>query len=92
MRKFRADTPSFFAFQIEDSEKVYKIPLAQYIPFPVLKLIDEGFKGQYELLRKYMGDDIDTLQSGMVSDIIKAWNEASQEQGASPGESEALSD
>lgn len=92
MRRFRADKPEFFAFQIEDSEKVYKIPLAQYIPFPVLKLIDEGFKGQYELLMKYMGDDIEDIPSGMVSDIIKAWNDASKDQGASPGESEALSE
>lgn len=92
MRRFRADKPEFFAFQIEDSEKIYKIPLAQYIPFPVLKLIDEGFKGQYELLMKYMGDDIEDIPSGMVSDIIKAWNDASKDQGASPGESEALSE
>lgn len=92
MRRFRADKPEFFAFQIEDSEKVYKIPLAQYIPFPVLKLIDEGFKGQYELMMKYMGDDIEDIPSGMVSDIIKAWDDASKDQGASPGESEALSE
>ncbi len=92
MRRFRTDKPEFFAFQIEDSEKVYKIPLAAHIPYPVLKLIDNGFEGQYELLRKYMGDDIDDIPTGMVSDIIKAWNDASKEQGASPGESEALSD
>ena len=92
MRNFRTDEPEFFVFTIEDSGTVYKIPLAASMPVPVLKLIDEGFMGQYEMLRKYMGDDIDNIPAGVVGEIVKAWNEESKNQGASPGESEALSD
>lgn len=92
MRNFSIDAPKFFCFSIGDSEKVYKVPLAASMPIPVLKLLDDGVMGQYELLKKYLGDDLDEIPAEVFNQIMKAWEDASKEQGATPGESEALSD
>ena len=62
------------------------------MPVPILKMVGEGFMGQYEMLKHYIGDKIDEIPTGVVSDIIKAWSEESKVSGAAPGESSALSD
>ena len=92
MRVFTKDAPQFFSFQMEGSETVYKIPLAASMPTKTLKLIDNGFDSQVEMLREYIGDDVDEMPAGMVKDIMTAWMDASKEQGASVGESKASSE
>lgn len=92
MRKFGTDAPEFFVFQIEGSEEVYKIPLAASMPSKVLLDLRGDFASQVEMLRKYMGDIVDEISATTLSDILKAWSEESRGQGASVGESEALSD
>ena len=92
MRKFTTDAPEFFTFQLEDSEKVYKIPVAASMPYMILFLTKNGFEGQVEMLRHYMGDVVDDLTTGMLTEILKGWSNEGKEQGASPGESSALSD
>ena len=93
MRKFGTDKPEVMEFQIGDSDKVYTIPLAASMPAPVLiKMADladndtEAFKFQYELLKKYMGDAADDLTATEIRDIINAWYEESEKNGADPGE------
>lgn len=87
MREFSKDAPEFFIFRMEDSEKTYKIPLAASMPVKILMKMKEGFEGQLEILEKYMGSDVDDLTATEASEILKAWSEASKEQGASVGES-----
>ena len=95
MRKFGTDKPEFMAFTLGDAKKVYKIPLAASMPADaILKLqeaYNEGaaaaFRYQLDLLRKYMGDAVEKLTAGDISDIYKAWEEESGTQGAEPGES-----
>lgn len=94
MRKFGTDKPDLMEFQIGDSDKVYTIPLAASMPAAELikmsELADndtEAFKFQFELLKKYMGDAADDLTATEVRDIINAWYEESEKNGADPGES-----
>ena len=92
MRTFGTDKPEFFIFQIEGSEEVYKIPLAASMPSKILLDLRGDFESQIEMLRKYMGDIVDDIPATTLSEILKAWSEESRGQGASVGESEALSD
>ena len=98
MRKFGKEAVEYFQFQLEGSDVVYKIPLAASLPAGELMDLqeanenDEGFRSQYEMLRKYMGDAVENLTVSTVGDILSAWAEESSNQGASPGESQALSD
>ena len=92
MRVFGNDAPQFFSFQLEGSETVYNIPLAASMPTKTIKLIDNGFSSQVEMLRVYLGDMVDELTAGTVKDIVTAWMEASKDVGASVGESKASSD
>lgn len=98
MRKFSTDAPEFFSFKIDDSDKVYKVPLAASMPAGILLSMqdaDQGgdsFRAQMNMLRRYMGDDVDELTAQTISDILQAWAEASKDQGATVGESQALSD
>ena len=92
MRTFGNDKPEFFVFQIEGSEEVYKIPLAASMPSKILLGLRGDFESQIEMLRKYMGDIVDDIPATTLSEILKAWSEESRGQGASVGESEALSD
>ena len=93
MRTFGKDAPEFFCFQIADDKKVYKVPLAASMPYSVLKRMQEAsgdeskFDTQVEMLRKYMGDVVDELDAITLSNILKAWAEASGGQGAEVGES-----
>lgn len=98
MRKFGKEAAKVFEFQIEGSEKIYKIPLAASLPSAELLELQkadekgEGFFAQREMLRKYMGDIVDELTVSTLGDILKAWAEESTAQGEDPGESQALSD
>ena len=92
MRVFTNDSPEFFCFQLEGSDTVYKIPLAASMPFPNVLLVKEGVEGYYKMLKIYIGDDADKLTTGQISEITRAWSDASHRSGAKPGESSALSD
>ncbi len=93
MRKFGKDAPELFSFQLQGDKKVYKVPLASSMPYSLLKRMqqhqgdEEEFDVQVEILRKYMGDVVDELDTITLSDILKAWGVASREQGAEVGES-----
>ena len=90
MRKFTKDAPEFFAFQIEGDKKTYKIPLAasmtnkQILEFN--EIGDNYFK-QIKWLKGFMGDAVDDLTAAETGAILRAWADASKEQGASAGES-----
>jgi hypothetical protein len=94
MRKFGNDAPQFMAFTLGDGEDVYKVPLAASMPMETLlelqEAADEGgtkaLRFQVELLRRYIGDAVDSLTAGDVSAIYAAWNEESAESGAEAGE------
>lgn len=91
MRQF-GKAQTFFEFQIEGSKKVYKIPIAASLPLTEILYIKEmdakgkGLEAQVEMLRKYMGDDVDELTSETVTEILRAWANESKEYGASVGE------
>lgn len=90
MRQFGKDTPDFFAFQIEGSDAVYKIPLAGSMTNrEILAVSDMGddYRKQIEWLRKYIGDAVDDLTINQTTEIIRGWSNATKEQGADPGES-----
>jgi hypothetical protein len=93
MRTFAKSGTSFFEFQLEGEEQVYKIPLAADMPMTVLNDMYEAsntsdrFMSQVEMLRKYMGDVVDELSAGTLSDILRAWSDESTQAGASVGES-----
>lgn len=93
MRTFAKSGTSFFEFQLEGEEQVYKIPLAADMPMTVLNDMYEAsntsdrFMSQVEMLRKYMGDVVDELSAGTLSDILRAWSDESTRAGASVGES-----
>lgn len=93
MRKFGTSAVEYFEFQLEGDEKIYRIPLAAAMPYSLLddmyKAADteNRFTSQVNMLRKYMGDVVDELTVGVLSDILRAWGEASNDAGASVGES-----
>ena len=93
MRTFFKSGTSFFEFQLEGEKQVYRIPLAADMPLTVLNEMYEAsntgdrFMSQVEMLRKYMGDVVDELSAGTLSDILRAWSEESTKAGASTGES-----
>lgn len=95
MRSFGNDAPEFFVFQLEGSKEVYKIPLAASLnnrELAKLQEAGEDYAKQTEWLRLFIGDKVDDLTPKTTVDIITAWANASKEQGASPGESKALSE
>lgn len=90
MRKFGKDSPEFFAFQIEGSEKTYKIPLAASMTIKQIKAFQtagDDFFEQIEWLKEFMGEVVEDLTASETSAILHAWAEASKEQGATAGES-----
>lgn len=95
MRTFSNDAPEFFLFEIEGSKKTYKIPLAASLTTKQIRELEEAgqdFNKQVEWLRQFIGDLVDDLTPKTVVDVITAWSQASQENGASSGESSALSE
>ena len=93
MRTFPKSGTSYFEFQLEGEEQVYKIPLTADMPMAVLNDMYEAsntgdrFMSQVEMLRKYMGDVVDELSAGTLSDILRAWSDESTQAGATVGES-----
>lgn len=100
MRRFGTDAPQLFMFQYGDSDEIYKVPLAGSLPnTELLEMRDAdnidhftGFIRQKEMLRKYIGDIVDEMSTTTISEILQAWAEESNKQGATVGESQALSD
>lgn len=97
MREFRIDSPEFFVFKLED--KTYKIPLASSMPTKeIMEMSEAGnntdrfFEWQLKMLKKYMGDIVDELPTGVASDILKAWSDANKKTGVDEGESSASSE
>ena len=93
MRTFGKSLTEYFEFQLEDDENVYRIPLAAAMPFSLLDRMskaadtEDRFTAQVDMLRKYMGEVVDDLPVGVLSEILKAWGEESTRAGASMGES-----
>lgn len=95
MRRFGTDKPELMPFNIGESKKVYKMPLAASMPASTILRLQksyqqgeaEAFEAQIEILRTYIGDIVDTLTAGDIRDIFDAWREESADQGAEPGES-----
>lgn len=93
MRKFGKENIEYFEFQLEGHPETYRVPLAAYMPFTFLKRMKEtadtgeGFIAQVDMLRTYMGDVVDTLSAGTLSEILLAWSEETKNAGATVGES-----
>lgn len=93
MRKFGKSEVKYFEFQLEGDEKVYQVPLAADMPYSRLNEMHEAadtdarFDVQVEMLRQYMGNVVDELPTGTLSEILQAWGEESMNAGASVGES-----
>ena len=93
MRKFGIDAPDFFAFQLEDDDTIYKIPIAGSMPVKELMKMSKAaggenlFIAQLEMLNKYMGDVVFDLPASTVGEILRAWDAESNGRGASVGES-----
>ncbi len=92
MRTFGKRKIEYFEFKLEGNDRVYGIPLAANMPYSTLKEMNEAeedarFDIQVEMLRKHMGNVVDELTAGELSDILKAWADACQAEGASVGES-----
>lgn len=89
MRTFSTDAPEFFAFKIEGSEEIKKIPLAGSMNNRDLLAFEEtggDYRKQVEWLRRYIGEAIDELSPATTAAIMKAWMEESAKSGASVGE------
>ena len=89
MRTFSTDAPEFFAFKIEGSEEIKKIPLAGSMNNRDLLAFEEtggDYRKQVEWLRRYIGEAIDELSPATTAAIMKAWMEESSKSGASVGE------
>ena len=89
MRTFSTDAPEFFAFKIEGSEEIKKIPLAGSMNNrDLLDFEDTGgdYRKQVEGLRRFIGDAIYELDPATTAAVMKAWMEESAKTGASVGE------
>lgn len=85
------DEAKLFEFTIEGSKKVHRIPLAAYLPYPFMRrmLTVDGDKSfAFALLDEYCpelaNDESLTLSTAMS--VYRAWERASKEDGAEPGE------
>lgn len=92
MRTFGESNVKRFEFKLEGSDRIYGIPLAADMPYSILDRMrnasaEESFPAQVDMLRKYMGNVVDELTVGTLSDILRAWSEESNKTGASVGES-----
>ena len=98
MRKFGKDKPELMCFTLGEDEKVYTMPLAGSLPWPILAKMGaieddrELFEFQAKLIRHYIGEIADTLSPVVIGEIMSAWSEESGMQGAEVGESSASSE
>ena len=89
MRTFSTDAPEFFAFKIEGSEEIRKIPLAGSMNNrELLSFEDTGgdYRKQVEWLRRFIGDVVYELDPATTAAVMKAWMKESAKPGASVGE------
>lgn len=94
MRSFGKDKPELLSFTIGTQKKVYSIPLAASMPAVKILELNEAYeqgelaaaKGQYKLLKDYIGDIADTLTAKDINEIFDAWGKESESQGADVGE------
>lgn len=90
MRTFGKELIEYFEFQLEDDEKIYRIPLAGSMSNRKLiafKNTNGDYEAQVEWLRAFMGDAVDDLTPAQTGEILRAWSEDTGKQGASVGES-----
>lgn len=94
MRHFGRKTPEYMEFTLGDDETIYKMPLAASMSAdmvekyePAFMAGDRRFRAQVDMLRDFIGDIAGTLTGDEVAEILTAWAEESQSQGASVGES-----
>lgn len=95
MRKFGSESIDYFEFQLEGSEEIFRIPKAASMPVGDVVAMREAqnksgtdlFVYQVKMLAKYMGDAAYELNASTVSAILRAWASATEDQGASVGES-----
>lgn len=94
MRHFGRKTPKYMEFTLGDDETIYKMPLAASMSAdmvekyePAFTAGDRRFQAQVDMLRDFIGDIAGTLTGDEVAEILTAWAEESQSQGASVGES-----
>lgn len=90
MRTFSKSPVEYFEFRIEGADKIYKIPLAGSLTNRELitfKNTNGDYEAQVEWLRTYLGDAVDELTPSQTGEVIRAWSEATKEQGATVGES-----
>ena len=90
MRKFGKELTKYFEFQLEDDETIYRIPLAGSLTNRELVAFESTngeYRAQVGWLRNFLGDVVDDLTPAQTGEILRAWLEATREQGASVGES-----
>ncbi|MBQ6373435.1 MAG: hypothetical protein IJJ45_02990 [Clostridia bacterium] len=94
MRHFGRKTPKYMEFTLGDDETIYKMPLAASMSAdmvekyePAFTAGEHRFQAQVDMLRDFLGDIAGTLTSEEIAEILTAWAEESQSQGASVGES-----
>ena len=90
MRKFGKELTKYFEFQLEDDETIYRIPLGGSLTNRELVAFESTngeYRAQVDWLRNFLGDVVDDLTPAQTGEILRAWLEATREQGASVGES-----
>ena len=86
-------------FTLGDDDTVYHMPLGKHMPFHVIRKLSEvaaikdpdaknakALEVEGDILRTVVGDKVDELSVGDISDIFAAWNAASTANGAELGE------
>lgn len=95
MRRFSIDAPSLYCFQVGETDEVYKIPLMGSMNVAEAKEFENtggDLFEQVEWLRGYVGDIVDVIPVGTIAEIVREWAAESRTQGATVGESSALSE
>ena len=85
------DETQYFEFKIEGTKTVHKIPLAAYLPYPFMRrlvTVDSDKSFAIELLHEFCPElERDSkMPFSTIMAVYRAWEEASKEDGADPGE------
>ena len=91
------DEQRMFEFKLEGSKKVYRIPLAAYLPYPFMRkmlTVDSDQSFALALLHEFCPEleNDESVSFGTVNAIFEAWQEASRNDGVEAGESSASSE
>ena len=94
MRIIKPAEPEYMEFAQFEGGTAYRIPLASSLPIKKLAEMRElekskdtaHFDWQMAFLLEYMGDDAGNLKPEDVTNIMEAWAQDSNAQGASLGE------